>query len=95
MLFDDFKVKNVALEIEVKELRCELEKSKAQLQQFSSHSKKLDHMLSLEATSRNRKGLGYNKSSVTSTSKIVVFPISLPIKLAEVENSLKKVNKVK
>lgn len=45
MLFDDFKVKNVALEIEVKELRCELEKWKAQLQQFSSDSKKLDHML--------------------------------------------------
>ncbi|KAB1205066.1 hypothetical protein CJ030_MR7G016710 [Morella rubra] len=49
-LSDDLKLKNLALEAEVKDLKCKLEKSNAQLQQFSSGSKKLDHMLSLGAT---------------------------------------------
>ncbi|KAB1209265.1 hypothetical protein CJ030_MR6G007217 [Morella rubra] len=40
---DDLITKNLALETEVKDLRYELEKSKTQLQKFSSRTKNLDN----------------------------------------------------
>ncbi|KAB1200870.1 hypothetical protein CJ030_MR0G006020 [Morella rubra] len=45
--FEEVNARNVELEAEVKILKCALDKSNTQLQQFSSGTKKLDHMLSL------------------------------------------------
>lgn len=94
-LSDNLKLKNLAIEAEVKDLEYELEKSNAQLQQFSSRSKKLSHMQRLGATPGYRKGLGYNESNGASTSKTVFVPASIPIKNPEIKSSPKKVNKAR
>ncbi|KAB1205051.1 hypothetical protein CJ030_MR7G016695 [Morella rubra] len=75
--FEEVSARNVELEAEVKILKCALDKSNTQLQQFSSGTKKLDHMLSLGLPSGNRKGLGYTESQGASTSKTTFVPASI------------------
>ena len=60
--FEEVSARNVELEAEVKILKCALDMSNTQLQQFSNGTKKLDHILSLGLPSGNRKGLGYTES---------------------------------
>ncbi|KAB1227705.1 hypothetical protein CJ030_MR1G005712 [Morella rubra] len=82
--FEEVSARNVELEAEVKILKCALDKSNTQLQQFSSGTKKLDHILSLGLPSGNRKGLGYTESQGASTSKTTFVPASILGKIPEV-----------
>ncbi|KAB1227309.1 hypothetical protein CJ030_MR1G016833 [Morella rubra] len=89
--FKEVSARNVELEVEVKILKCAFDKSNTQLQQFSSGTKKLDHMLSLGLPSGNRKGLGYIESQGASTSKMTFVPASILEKILEVNRSAPQV----
>ncbi|KAB1225200.1 hypothetical protein CJ030_MR1G016586 [Morella rubra] len=58
-----FSVKNADLEANVKELKHELEQANLKLNKFSRGSRKLDKMLNIRLSARDKRGLGFSAAN--------------------------------
>ncbi|XP_022858736.1 girdin-like [Olea europaea var. sylvestris] len=82
---------NEKLEVKVRTLTSDLEKSNTQLQSFLSGTKKLDNLLGMNKLAGNRQGLGYikhdnNAASSSKTTFVLASNISSNITNLEPEN---------